>query len=177
MAGVCDPVPCGCVGPAFTLLANGVLDNKDGKDYFLGGEEGTAPLDDLRTLAEEFELEIVTDDPSFYWEARYEDLASGTVCDVEVLVQVRREAEAAGTLVIEVYVGGLLETSHSEPVSNLVDDDVGAELPPDQIVVLVPSVDGDPVSSVNDMTVRLYVQSGNGNKVWWSYTDVSGVNP
>ncbi len=60
---------------------------------------------------------------------------------------------------------------------SLDDDDVGAELPPTQIIVPLATVDGDPVSSVNDITVRLYVQSGNGKKIWWSYTDVSGVNP
>ena len=170
--GVCVPVQCGCAGTPFTVLASGVFDNKDQKDYFPGGPEGSAPLDDLRTLAEEFELEMVTDDPSFYWEARYEDLGTGTVCDVDVLIQARREAEASGILVIEVWVGGLLETSQTEPVSNLVDDDTGAGLPPNQIIVPVPSVDG-----VNDMTVRLYVQSGNGKKVWWSYTELDGVNP
>ena len=175
--GVFVPVPCGCSGTPFTVLASGVFDNKNQKDYFTGGPEGSAPLDDLRTLAEQSELEMVTDDPSFYWEARYEDLGTGTVCDVDVLIQVRREAQATGTLVIEVYVGGLLETSQTEPVSNLVDDDAGAGLPPDQIIVPVPSVGGETESSVNDMTVRLYVQSGNGKKVWWSYTELDGVNP
>ena len=166
--GFCVPVPCGCAGPPFAVLASGVLDNKNEKNYFTGGPEGSAPLDDLQTLAEEFELEMVTDDPSFYWEARYEDLATGTVCDVDVLIQARREADAAGTLVIEVYVGGVLETSQMELVSSLVGN---------QIIVPVPSLDGDLVSRVNDMTVRLYVQSGDGKKVWWSYTTVTGVNP
>ena len=62
-------------------------------------------------------------------------------------------------------------------MSNLVDDDAGAGLPPSQIIVPVPSVGGETVSSVNDMTVRLYVQSGNGKKVWLSYTELDGVNP
>ena len=132
-------------------------------------------MDDLRTLAEEFELEIVTDDASFWWEARYEDLGPGTLSDVEVLVQVRREVDSAGTLWIEVYSGGLLETSANLPVSSLVDDD-NMSIPPTQIVVPVPSVNGQSESAVNDMTVRMYVQSGNGKKLFWSYTDLTGTN-
>ena len=148
--GACVPVPCGCTGTPFTVLANGVFDNKNQKDYFTGGPEGSAPLDDLRTLAEEFELEMVTDDPSFYWEARYEDLGAGTVCDVDVLIQARREAGAVGTLVIEVYVGGVggpPETSQTEPVSTLVDNRARAGLPASQIIVPVPSVGGDPAAT------------------------------
>ncbi len=62
------------------------------------------------------------------------------------------------------------------PVSSLVDDDADAGLPPTQIVVPVPSVNGQSESAVNDMTVRLFVQSGDGSKIFWSYTDLTGTN-
>ena len=130
-------------------------------------------MDDLRTPAEEGNVEMVTDNSSFWWEARYEDLGTGTVSDVEASVQVRREKDGSGTLWIEVYVGGLLETSTSVPVSSLIDDD-NMSIPPSQIVVPVPSVNGQGELAVNDMTIRLYVQSGNGKKIYWSYTEVTG---
>jgi len=171
-AGVCVPISC---GEPFTVLANGVFDNKNGKDYYAGGPDGSAPMDDLRTTAEEKDVEILSDSPANWWEARYEDLASGTVSGVEVLVQARREQGGTGTLVIEVYSGGGLEASDSVSVSTIVDDS-NMSVPPTQLVVEVPSVDGQNVSTVNDMTVRVYVQSGNGKKVWWSYTELTGLN-
>ena len=99
------------------------------------------------------------------------------MCDAEALVQVRREAGGTGTLIIEVYIGGILETSHAEPVSNIVNDDGGSGLQPSRIVVPLPSIDGAPVSNGNGISVRMYVQGGNGKKIWWSYMDLSGVNP
>ena len=176
MGGVCEPVPCGCAGPAFALLANGVYDNKNGKDFYADGPDGSEPMDDLRTPAEDEKLEIVSDDPSYYWEARYADLGGGNVCNVEVVVQVRREQDAAGSLRIDVYSGGLLEAAETIPLSSVVDDS-NMSVPPDSFVVFVPLLGGDPVSVVNELTLRVFVQSGNGKKVWWSYTEVKGTNP
>jgi hypothetical protein len=170
--GLCVPETC---GSPFTVLANGVYDNKDGKDYFPGGPDGSDPLDDLLTLAEERKVEILPDDPSFYWEARYEDLAGSTVSGVEVLVNLRREQQAGGDVQIEVWSGGEMLAAESVPMSSIVTKGSDSKLPPTSVLIPLP-IDGSDASVVNDLTVRLYIsQSDNGKKVWWSYTEVRGT--
>ncbi|NIQ89590.1 MAG: hypothetical protein GWN93_11280, partial [Deltaproteobacteria bacterium] len=130
-AGVCVPTTC---GEPFTVLANGVYDNKDGKDYFPGGPDGSDPLDDLRSLAEERKVEILPDDPSFYWEARYEDLAGDTVSGVEVLVNLRREQAGKGDLQIEIWSGGEILAAELVPMSSIVNQNSDRELPPTSVL-------------------------------------------
>jgi hypothetical protein len=170
--GLC--VPATCVDP-FTLLANGVYDNKDGKDFFPGGPDGSEPLDDLRSLAEERKVEILPNDPSFYWEARYEDLAGSTVSGVEVLVHLRRENGAIGDVQVEVRSGGEILAVESVPMSSIVDKGRDHKLPATPVLVPVP-IDGAAASVVNDMTVRLYIsQPNSGKMVWWVYTELRGT--
>ncbi|MHC4164816.1 MAG: hypothetical protein ACYSUM_22090, partial [Planctomycetota bacterium] len=170
--GLCVPVTC---GSPFTVLANGVYDNKNGKDFFAGGPEGSKPLDDLRTLAEERRVEILPDDPSFYWDARFEDLSGGTVSGVDVLVHLRREKGGSGDVQLEVWSGGGILAVASVPMSSIVNKGPERGLPPTPVLVPVP-IDGSAASVVNDMTVRLYIsQPNNGKKVWWSYTEVRGT--
>jgi hypothetical protein len=171
-SGIC--VPTACEIP-FTVLANGVYDNQNGKDFFVGGPDGSEPLDDLRTPAEERIVEILADDPSFYWEARYEDLAGGTVSGVEVLVHLRRDQGATGDVHIEVWSGGGMLAAESVPMESIVNKGSDSKLPPTEVLVPVP-IDGSAASVVNDMTVLLYIsQPNNGRKVWWSYTEVRGT--
>lgn len=127
---------------------------------------------DRWTPAEEVELEVLGDNPSFYWEADFEDVGGSTVTGVEVLLQVRREAGTEGTFRIEIRSSGLLEKKTEDiPMTSIVDDDSTAS--PDQLIVL-PSLDGAPVSALDNLQVRVFIVSGNGKKVFWSYTEVSG---
>jgi len=168
--------PASCESP-FTVLANSLYDNKDGKDYFGGGPDGSEPFDDLRTPAEERKVEILPDDPSFYWEARYEDLAGGTVSGVEVLVNLRRENAGSGDVQVQVWSGGVMLAVETVPMSSIVAKGRDHKLPPTPVLVAVP-IDGLAASVVNDMTVLLYVsQPNSGKKVWWSYTEVRGTGP
>ena len=80
-----------------------------------------------------------------------------------------------GTFVVEVYSGGLLEATTSVPTGDIATNNNMA-IPPTQVSVPVPSLDGQDVSAINDLTVRIYVTGGNGKKVWWSYTEVTGLN-
>ena len=164
-------MPC---GTPFTVLVTSVFDNKNGKDFFPGGPDGSDSYDDLLTLAEEKKVEVLGDDPSFYWEADYEDVSGSTVSGVEALLQLRRESDATGTFRIEVRVGGSVETTQDVNMTTLVDDDAGG--PPAQIIVSVP-LDGAPVSALNSLQVRVFIVSGNGKKVFWSYTELRGAGP
>ncbi len=157
------------------MLVTNVFDNKDGKDYFPGGPDGSDPYDDLLTLAEEKKVEVLDDDPSFYWEADYEDVSGSTVSGVEALLELRRESDATGTFRIEVWVDGSVATTQDVNMTTLVDDSAGG--PPDQIIVSVPSLGGESVSLLDSLQVRVFIVSGNGKKVFWSYTELTGVNP
>jgi len=168
----CVPTTC---GSPFTVLANGVYDNKNGKDFFAAGPDGSEPLDDLRTLAEERMVEVLGDEPSFYWEARYEDLAGGAASGVEVLVHLRRENAGSGDVQVQVWSGGGLLAIESVPMSSIVNKGPDGKLPPTSVIVPVP-IDGSAASVLNDLTVLLYIsQPNSGKKVWWSYTEVRGT--
>ena len=59
--------------------------------------------------------------------------------DLQVLVKVRAEVDATGTLVIEVYSGAMLQTSDTFPLSNIADND-NLAVPRGALFVPVPSV-------------------------------------
>ncbi len=169
--GTRDPVPC---SEPFTLLVTSVFDNESNRSYFPGGPDGTDPYDDLRSIAEENEVEVLADDPSFYWEATYGTSGSGSVTGVEVLLALRAEEGAEGTVRIEVSSGATLLTTHDVASSSLVNSD-NPSVPPSQIVVFVP-VDGEDVAVVNNLRVRVFQPLANdGKKVFWSYTQMTGV--
>ena len=178
---VCDPI-AGCVysaiGPcleSFSLLVSSVFDNKNNKTFVPDGPDGSDPYDDLRTTAEEQKVEILGDDPTFYWESDYDNLPTGgTVSDVEVVLQIRREESAEGTLRIEVYSGGSLQEMQDVALSTVIDDTAAGV--PTEIIVSVPSLDGQPVSAVDGVQVRAFIMSGNGKKVFWSRTELNGVS-
>ncbi len=170
-AGVCEPNVC---ESPFTLLSNGVIENQTGNDYYTGSPFGSLPMDDLRTTAEEQDLGIGGNNVNRWWEARFEDLGSGTVSDVQAVVQLRREDALTGDVVIEVYRGGALETSQTVPTANIVSD-ASPGSPPTQVVVDLPTLTGLDVSAVNDLTIRIYIDNGNNKTLWWSYAEVTGI--
>jgi hypothetical protein len=171
VAGVCQSPVC---SQTFKLLANGVFDNEHGIDYFAGGPDGSAPMNDLGTLLEENNVPINSSSPNSWWEARFEDLDTGLTNNVQTVVHVRKETGLTGTLHVDVYVGGALQASQSVPTNTILDDTTPQFVT--QIIVPVPAIQGQPVSSVNDVTVRLYITSGNGKKLFWSYARLTGLN-
>jgi hypothetical protein len=171
-SGVCEPAVC---EQPFTLLPDGVFNNRTGLDYYTGGPNGSLPMDDLRTSTEEQQLAISGNNVNFWWEARFEDLIAGSVADVQALVQLRRESTLTGDVKIDVYRGGVLETSQTVATANIATNaDMG--VPATQVVVPVPGLTGLDVSEVNGLTVRVYVSGGNNKTLWWSYAEVTGLN-
>ena len=100
-----------------TLSVVNLFDNKNGKNYFPGGPDGTDPLDDINSLAEEDKVEVLGDDSSFWWEAQYADPDPilGDPSEVIVTLNYRPEAGWTGTFTVEYRVGTTVLASSTMP--------------------------------------------------------------
>ncbi|WP_086933218.1 PKD domain-containing protein [Agarilytica rhodophyticola] len=99
-------LPLGAWGQE-ALLVNNVFDNKDNKEYFVGSSEGTEPLDEINSLDEDEKLEILGSDPSFWWEAQYNDpdISLGDPTEVLITFNYRPEKDWTGNFTAEYRVG------------------------------------------------------------------------
>ena len=103
--------------PPVTLSVINVFDNKNGKNYFPGGPDGTDPLDDINSLAQEDKVEVLGDGSSFWWEAQYADPdpALGNPSQVLVTVNYRPEDDWTGTFTVQYRVGSTVLASTTLP--------------------------------------------------------------
>jgi hypothetical protein len=93
---------------------------------------------------------------------------------MKATAHVRKETGLTGTLHVDVYVGGVLRASQSLSADSILDDSTPKFTT--QIIVPIPSIQGQPVAAVNDVTVRLYITSGNGKRLFWTYANLTGLN-
>ena len=100
-----------------TLQVVNLFDNKNGKNFFAGGPDGSDPVDDVNTPAEEEKLEVLGDETSFWWEAQHAnpDPGLGDPTSVIVKVNYRPEEDWNGSITVEYRVGSSVLASTTMP--------------------------------------------------------------
>jgi subtilisin family serine protease len=153
------------------LPATSSYDHKNGKSYFAGGSNGNEPTEDLRSLGEEFKLEIESG-VNYWWQAEFADSASGAGNPSGVFVNVHYRAETGwtGTLTAQYFNGSSLVASTTLPVNSAEDPSVGKG----RKGIFRWNLSSFVLtrSAVNAGRVRFINQSSNGKKVWVVYADL-----
>ena len=152
-----------------SLTAQSAYDNKNGKTYIAGGPNGVDPLNDLKTLAEEYKFEIESGS-TFWWEVTYADPVAGSEAPSEVLVtvQYRSETSWTGTFRVEYYHGTTQLASTPLPVNSSNDPAAGKGQKHTYVWNLSSVV--TTAQALSDARVRLINESTNGKKVWVTYS-------
>ena len=158
---VSDPVIISVTTPPVVLGVDNVFDNKNDKFYFPNGPDGSAPFDDINSPAEEGDLEVESGN-NFYWEFRYDDLASTSEDPAEVIatLQFRAEQNWSGTFTAQYRVNGAVLASTELPATS------NGSL---HVFEWDLSDVATTVDTVNDGRIRVLNQPGNGKKVFVSH--------
>ena len=153
------------------LPAISTYDNKNTKSYYVGGPDGDNPTADLRTLNEEYSLEIESG-ITHWWQAEFANTVAGVSNPSKVYVNAHYRSEIGwtGTLTAQYFNGASLVATKTLSVDSSEDPTVGKGrkgILRWDISSLVQTH-----SAVNAGRVRFINQSYNGKKVWVVYADL-----
>jgi hypothetical protein len=158
--------------PQTTLRASSVFDNKNRKTYVRGGSDGSAPLDDLNSPAEEYEFEVESG-ASFWWDVRYQDPAPalGNPARVVATIDYRPEESWSGSFTAEFRVGATVLASAVLPVDSRKDGATGKGRKGHLAWDLSSAV--NTAADLADGRIRLINRSSNGKKIWATHSFIA----
>jgi len=158
--------------PVTTMTVNWARNNKDGREYYSGSPNGTAPLDALNSPLDTEKVDV-DDKVTEWWETRFADPVPATIPADGVLIsgiitgQYRMEhVDWDGTLTLEART-----TAGPLGYMTLQEHDVATQETWDMTALV--NVEADPLAALNDLGIRMVNDDPvAAKKIHWSHTKV-----